>query len=322
MEEIKSAARVTVVGGFTTTLIAQTDRLPSLGQAAAGCQLTIVPDGRGSNQAVQCARLGGEVELVASLGADAPGAQARQLYASEGVGTTFLEQADARATGARVILRDRAGNRREVYDPGANELLSPGALDRAADRIHDSLVVMTNLEIPAETALCSLQLTRRGEGVGILNPTPTGKVTRELLITADLMTPNEVELRELLGRAPDDPTESLDLCRALLELGVPRVILTRGALGALIVTPDGYLAIPASPVPLVDPTGAGDAFHGALAAALAMHLPLEPAVRRAVAAGALACTRAGVVDALPHTAELEQFLTTGTVPRNGHVTQS
>lgn len=313
MQETRTPPRVTIVGGFTATVTWRGNRPPEPGEALTGLDSNIAPGGRASNQAVQCARLGGDVEFIGAIGADALGELALKLFAGEGVGTTYLERTAERKTGGEIVWLDSSGNCETLLNPGANALLSPAEVDRAADRLRESLVVMTNVEIPAESAAHALQLTRQGDGVGILNPTPASAVTRELLVGADIVTPNEEELRTLLGRAVDDPTDSLDLCNDLLALGVPRLILTRGARGALIVTPDGYHAMPAQPIRVVDPAGAGDAFHGTLAAGLAMHLPLEPAVRRAVAAGSLACTEAGTVSALPNAYALERFLATGDI---------
>lgn len=275
-----------------------------------GRDFRLGPGGKGSNQAVQSARLGGDVEFVGLIGEDSFGDLAYKLYANEGVGTTYLQRTSERNTGIGFIMQGGRDDNRIMLDPGANALFSPAHVDPAADCIRESQVVMTQLDIPLETAAHALKLARRGDAVSILNPEPATRVPPEMLAHADLVTPNETELRILLGRAPDDPTDSLDLCNELLNLGLARVILTRGARGALIVTPDGHYAMPAPAVKVVDSTGAGDAFNGALATALAMNLPLEPAVRRAVAAGALACTKLGVIPSLPHTEELEQFLLT------------
>lgn len=286
------------------------DHFPIKGETLIGHDFDLSPGGKGSNQAVQSARLGGEVEFVGLIGEESFGDIALKLYRDEGVGTKYLERTNERNTGVRFIMQDGAGDHRMILDPGANALLSPAHVDRAVDCIRASQVVMTLLEIPLETAAHTLRLARQADAVTILNPAPATHVPPEMLAHVDLVTPNETELRVLLGRAPDDPTDALDLCSELLQFGVARVILTRGARGALIVTPDGHCAMPAPIVNVVDSTGGGDAFHGTLAAALAMNLPLEPAVRRAVAAGAWACTKRGVIPALPRTAELERFLLT------------
>ena len=153
-------------------------------------------------------------------------------------------------------------------------------------------------KFPSRPRAHALKLAHDAGVTTILNPAPARRVAPAILAYADIVTPNETELRILLGRAPDDPADSLDLCNELLRMGVQRVIVTRGDKGALIVTADGYHALAAFEVSVVDSTGAGDAFNGALAIALARGVPLEPAVRYAMGAGALACTRLGVIPSL------------------------
>ena len=129
-----------------------------------------------------------------------------------------------------------------------------------------------------------------------------------MLADVDILTPNQTELRILLGRPADDPEDDVTLCRELLDAGVGTVVMTRGAAGALIVRPGTVIAVPSRPVQVVDSTGAGDAFNGTLAAALAGGSDLETAVARATAAGALACLRLGVVPGLPTAAALDAAL--------------
>jgi ribokinase len=124
---------------------------------------------------------------------------------------------------------------------------------------------------------------------------------------ADILTPNQGEARVLLGLEPDDPSDDRDICARLLDLGAATVVLTRGRDGALVVTPGGTETVSAFPVEVVDSTGAGDAFTGTLAAALAAGRSLSEAARRAAAAGALACTRLGVVPSLPYADDVDRM---------------
>lgn len=302
---------VTVVGSFAVGLTLRADRFPVRGETLLGRDFDMGPGGKGSNQAVQAARLGANVEFVARLGRDNFGEIGKKLYVEEKVGTTFLVEADGRNTGVGFIVLNTQGDNFIVLDPGANGLFSPDDVERARERIQTSNVLLAQLEIPVETAGYALKLARDANVISILNPAPARRVSPEILKNADIVTPNEIELRILLGRAPDAKVNVIDLCDELLQLGIQRVILTRGARGAMIVTRDGYLNMPAFPVEVVDTTGAGDAFNGTLATYLASGMPLEPAVRHAVAAGALACTKLGVVPALPRANELEEFLKTG-----------
>ena len=299
---------VTVVGSFAVGLTLRADRFPVKGETLLGRDFDMGPGGKGSNQAVQAARLGADVEFVARIGTDNFAAIGKNLYAHENVGTTFLVETDARNTGVGFIVLDAHGDNFIILDPGANGLFSPEDVERARQRIQTSHVMITQLEIPVETAGYALKLAREADVISILNPAPARRVAPDILKNADIVTPNETELRILLGRAPDAKVNAIDLCDELLQMGVQRIILTRGARGAMIVTREGYLNIPAFSVDVVDTTGAGDAFNGTLATYLASGMPLEPAVRHAVAAGALACTKLGVIPALPRAEEVARLL--------------
>lgn len=305
---METTPTVTVVGSFAVGLTLRAERFPVRGETLLGRDFDMGPGGKGSNQAVQAARLGANVEFIGKLGRDNFGEIGTKLYAQENVGTTFLQVTDERNTGVGFIVLDARGDNFIVLDPGANALFSPNDVERARERIANSQVVITQLEIPVETAGHALKLAREADAISILNPAPAQRVAPEILKNADIVTPNETELRILLGHAPDANVNALDLCGQLLEIGVQRVILTRGAHGAMIVTRDGYVNIPAFQIDVVDTTGAGDAFNGTLATYLAGGMPLEPAVRHAAAAGALACTKLGVIPALPGANEVAQLL--------------
>lgn len=305
---METTPTVTVVGSFAVGLTLRAERFPVRGETLLGRDFDMGPGGKGSNQAVQAARLGANVEFIGKLGRDNFGEIGTKLYAQENVGTTFLQVTDERNTGVGFIVLDARGDNFIVLDPGANALFSPNDVERARERIEHSQVVITQLEIPVETAGHALKRARDAEVISILNPAPAQRVAPEILKNADIVTPNETELRILLGHAPDANVNALDLCGQLLAIGVQRVILTRGAYGAMIVTRDGYVNIPAFQIDVVDTTGAGDAFNGTLATYLAGGMPLEPAVRHAAAAGALACTKLGVIPALPGANEVAQLL--------------
>lgn len=302
---------VTVVGSFAVGLTLRAERFPVKGETLLGRDFDMGPGGKGSNQAVQAARLGANVEFVGRLGSDNFGEIGKKLFADEQVSTTYLIETPDRNTGVGFIVLDAAGDNFIILDPGANELFSTADVDRARDRIQTCNVLITQLEIPLATAGHALKLAHDAGVVSILNPAPARRVPPEILQYTDLVTPNETELRLMLGRAPDSAANSIDLCDELIQLGVQRVILTRGPHGAMIVTRDGYHNMPAFRVNVVDSTGAGDAFNGTLATYLARGVPLEPAVRYAVAAGALACTRLGVIPSLPRPDALEQLLKMG-----------
>jgi ribokinase len=281
------------------------------GETLLGTDFDMGPGGKGSNQAVGAARLGAEVELVAVIGQDLFGDLAMALYQREGVGVAHLRRSAERNTGVGFITLNAAGENHIVLDMGANHLLSPEDVDRAEPLIARSDAVLSVLEINPATAAQGLRLARRHGAITILNPAPAQPLSDDLLSVVDVLTPNESELRILSGLPPDDPTDTLELARRLLQRGVRHLVVTRGSQGALIISAGGATqAVAGVPVTVVDTTGAGDAFTCALGVALAEagvadEASVLAAVRFAVYAGALACTRLGVVPALPTRAEVE-----------------
>jgi ribokinase len=298
--------RLTVVGSFAVGLTLRAPRFPVAGETLLGTDFDMGPGGKGSNQAVGAARLGADSHLVAVIGTDLFGNVAVKLYAEEGVGTAHLRRTGERNTGVGFITLNAAGQNHIVLDMGANHLLSPADVDQAEDLIASSQAVLSVLEIAPETAAHALQLGRQHGVTTLLNPAPAQPLDDALLRLVDVLTPNDSELRLLCGRAPDDPADTLALARELQQRGVRDVVVTLGEQGALIVTAGGEAHhVPGQPVNVVDTTGAGDAFTCALATALAEGEPLITAVRFGTFAGALACTKLGVIPALPRRAEVE-----------------
>ena len=297
-----------VVGSYAVGLTLRAERWPVAGETVLASDFDQGPGGKGSNQAIQVARLGGAVELVGVVGRDAFGDAAVELFEREGVGTRFLNRTPDRNTGVGFIVLDGAGENRIVLDPGANALLSPEHVRDALAGSGNADIVIAQLEIPLATAAAALQLASARSTVTVLNPAPAQPVEPEILREVDIVTPNQPEARVLVGRMPDDPVDDRDVCAELLDAGVGTVVLTRGALGALVVTRRGATTVPAFEVEVVDSTGAGDAFNGALAASLARGDGLEAAVVRACAAGAHACTKLGVVAGLAYSDQVDALV--------------
>lgn len=300
--------RITVVGSFAVGLTIRTETMPVFGQTIIGSDFDFGPGGKGSNQAVGVARLGADAALVTCLGQDQLAGVADELYAAEGVGTDYIERSAERATGAGMIILNAEGENFIILDMGANELMDAAFVDRAADRIAQSDIVMSVLEIPVAAAHRAME---RGKAAGartILNPAPATALPGTIFAHVDYLTPNESELRILLGLAPDDPTGTRDLAVELRRRGVGTVIVTMGQKGALVLGDDQEMVVPTPAVPVVDTTGAGDAFNAGLAAALGEGRPLAEAVAHGTAAGAHACTRLGVIPSLATRAELDALI--------------
>jgi ribokinase len=300
-------AKVTVVGSFVVGLTLRTERIPVAGETTMGTDFDLGPGGKGSNQAVQAARLGADVEMVGLVGDDDFASIPEELYASEGVGTTYFTRTSGSNTAVGFIILDAEGQNRIIIDSGANALLTPEVVARARPRIEESDVVYAQLESAVAGSEAGLKMARSSGAIALLNPAPARPVPPDLLASVDVLTPNALEARMLLGMDPEDPTDDLDVCKQLIDRGVRTLVMTQGERGALIVTAEGASRVDAFPVDVVDTTGAGDAFSGTLGVYLAEGRSIEDAARYAAAAGALACTKLGVIPALADRASVEKL---------------
>lgn len=300
-------ARVVVLGSANVDYTVAVPRLPQPGETVSEGSLLVAFGGKGANQAVAARRLGAEVRFVGCVGDDPPGREIRSALAAEGIGVEGLATAPAAATGTALIVVDAEGRNQIAVAPGANRALTVAtAAPRAAD-LAWAQVLVCQLETPLAVVAWALEQARRGGVVTILNPAPVPAAPLPFLHLADYLTPNAGEAARLAGAAagPDDPAAA---AAALRARGAGTVIVTLGEAGALAVGPAGPLAVPAFAVPVVDTTGAGDAFNGGLAVALAEGRPLAEAVGLASAAAALACTQRGAQPSLPDRAAVERRL--------------
>ncbi len=315
------SGRVVVVGSVNVDLVVRAARLPVPGETVTGGVFERHDGGKGANQAVAAARLGRPTLFVGAVGDDAFGEDARHALAHAGVDTSAVRTIPAASTGVALILVDEHGENLIVVASGANGRLDIGTVRDALGRLGplNGDVVLVSHEIPTATARAALRLGREAGGRTILNPAPALGLDRDTFGLADIITPNRNELAVLsaaetkrTGRRSigDDPAR---LARALLETNAEgsgvreAVIVTLGEHGALLVradAPEAPVQLPVHQVEPIDTTGAGDAFNGALAAALAEGRDLEEAARWAIVAGGLATTKAGAREGMPTTAEL------------------
>ena len=284
------------------------ERLPRMGETVLGTGYRVDHGGKGSNQAVGCARLGAKVCFVARIGNDDFGEMALSLHRDEGLDVAHVRKIDATPTGVGFIVVDAAsGNNFIAIDPGANGLLTPGEILQCEAALNSSAVVLTQLEIPVEAAEAALKIGRGRGALTILNPAPVRPLSTSILEMVDVLTPNETEAKVLLGRRPDEAIEPEAVALELIGKGARQVVVTLGEKGALIVTASSSTHIPAIRVPAVDTTGAGDAFNAGLAVALACGTSLEVAVQFAVVTGGLAVTKEGVIPSLPRREHVLQY---------------
>ena len=318
------SGRVLVVGSVNVDLVVQGERLPLPGETVLGGTFKRFHGGKGGNQAVAAARLGVPVMLVAALGDDAFGGDARAALAREGIGTDVLVTLDHTATGVALILVDAKAENEIAVAPGANAGLTAGHVREALTRLnpHAGDVVIVTHEISTAAAREALRIGRDGGATTILNPAPADGIDRSMLSLADVVTPNRGELARLAaqdarrsGRPTDGAEDPINAARTLLETtsegpGAGEAFLVSlGAAGAVLVRREGKpVDIKAPKVKAVDATGAGDALNGALAAALAGGLDIVTASRRAVVAASVSVTRAGAREGMPTLEELSAML--------------
>ncbi|MBI5651147.1 MAG: ribokinase [Chloroflexi bacterium] len=293
---------IIVVGSANTDMILKCERLPRAGETILGGEFAIAAGGKGANQAVAAARLGAEVTFVARLGRDWMGDQAEQNYRAAGIDCAYLTRDERAASGVALIMVDARAENLIGVAPGANATLTPADVARAEPAIRAADVLLAQLEIPLDTVIAAIDLARQSNARVILNPAPARELPSELYRDV-LLTPNETEAAHLTGE--DDPARA---ATRLLALGARAVVMTLGARGALLATPDESRVIEGFRVQAVDTTAAGDAFNGGLAVALARGEDLPGAVRYACAVGALSVTRFGAQPSLPTRAQVEIFL--------------
>jgi ribokinase len=307
-----SVPRITVVGSYATGLTMKVHRLPSTGETLLATGYRVDYGGKGSNQAVGCARLGARVSFVAKIGKDPFGEMALGLYRDEGIDADYVRQTPDAPTGVGfIIVEATSGHNCITIDPGANELLSAADVSQC-EALNSSAVVLTQLEIPVEAAEAALVRGRAHGAVTILNPAPVRLLPPSVLQMVDIITPNETEARVLTGRSPEAPADPEDIAGDLIRSGVKQVVMTLGEKGALIVSASYSKHVPAIRVSAVlDTTGAGDAFSAGLAMALGCGASLDDAVQFAVITGGLAVTKEGVIPSLPRRDEALAFYRQG-----------
>jgi ribokinase len=291
---------ITVIGSFVVGMTLRTQRMPVFGETLLGTDFDMGPGGKGSNQAVGASRLGARSCFAGIIGGDKFGEIAIELYEQEGVDTSYLKRTQASSTGVGFIILNETGQNGIILDMGANEVMDVAFVNQVEEQISKSDVVMTVLELPVVAAAQAMKLGRKHGVRTILNPAPATMLEDEVLRNVDYLTPNETELRILMGLAPDDSTPTPVLARELKGRGVGTLIVTMGENGALVLSDEGTKSVPGVSVDVVDTTGAGDAFNSGLAVALAEGWSLVEAVKFANCAGALACTRLGVIPALAY----------------------
>jgi len=303
---------VVVFGSINMDLVARAPRLPAPGETVTGHTFFTAPGGKGANQAVASARLGARTLMVGRVGDDALGAQLRAALRAAGVDDSAVLTTPG-ASGVAQIAVDERGQNTIIVVPGANGAVGAADIPRLEQSLPGARALLLQLEVPMPAVLAAAAAARRHSVTVILDPAPapTADLPPELYRLAAIITPNESEAAALVGFPVDDDAAAARAAALLHARSGGAVILKLGARGALLLGPDGLERLAPFPVTPVDTVAAGDAFNGALAAALSEGRPLAQAARLAMAAAALAVTRPGAQEAMPTRAEVLRLLGEG-----------
>ena len=300
--------KIVVIGSANTDLIVQTGRIPKPGETVLGGEFRMVSGGKGANQAVAVARLGGDAHFVARVGGDLFGDELMGRYAAEKMDTSYILRDAETATGVALISVDAKAENCIVVAPGANGRLSKADIDRALPVIGQAGYLLIQLEIPLDVVEYAIE-TAAGLGVKvILNPAPAALLDESCFKYLYAITPNETECAYLTGVEVMSEADAIDAADILLAKGVKNVVITCGSHGAVVRSEGFFERIPACRVEAVDTTAAGDVFNGALAVALAEGASLPDAARFATCAAAVSVTRIGAQSSVPTRGEVDDLI--------------
>jgi len=297
---------ICVLGSSNTDMVVKAAKLPAPGETVIGGTFLMNPGGKGANQAVAAARLGGSVTFVARVGNDIFGKQALGQFQREGIRSEFVVTDAEQPSGVALIGVDAQGENSIVVAPGSNAHLDERQVSAALSTLAAPTLVLLQLEIPLASVEAAVRLSHEKGLRVILNPAPAQPLPAGLLRHLFLITPNETEAELLTGIRVTDPDTAELAALRLRDMGVPNVVITLGAKGAYLRTDTEARLIPAPPVTATDTTAAGDCFNGALAVALSEDQALAEAVAFACKAASISVTRMGAQASLPQRREVDE----------------
>ena len=305
------AGHIAILGVFVADTAYRADRAPKMGETILGNSFALGPGGKGSNQAVAAARAGGKTHFISKLGRDTFADLAFATWSEAGVIPAVTQTDDGYTGAAYIFVEEATGNNAIIVCPGAAGTLSPADVEAQAELIRNASVFVTQLEQPIDAAIRALEIAKEGGAMTILNTAPAADLPREIFALCDYVTPNESEAEAITGIPVTDLASAERAARAFLDLGVGAALITLGEKGALLGTTDGAIHVPAFDAgPVVDTTGAGDAFNGGFAVALAEGRTPEDAARFGCATAAISVTRPGTAPSMPSRAEIDALLAT------------
>ena len=300
--------KITISGSSNTDLIMQVDKTPGPGETIIGKQFTVTPGGKGANQAIAAARTGGDVSFIGCIGKDVFGKLAIEKLDKANIDTSCIYGNSDTPSGMALVYVDANGENSISIAPGSNFELSPQNIDESLDRLSNTKIILTQLEIPIETVERAAQLARKRGITFILDPAPAASLNNNLMGNVDIITPNETEAEMLTGIALNNEKNLKSACEDLHKQGVKTIIITLGSRGTFLSDSDYSQLIPTYKVDPIDTTGAGDIFNGALARKLSDNIDIIEAIKFANAAAAISVTKLGAQASAPKKSEIDAFL--------------
>jgi len=301
---------IIIVGSHAPGIFMRVKRIPRTGETVIGWDYDEPMDGgKGSNQAIAAARLGGKVSFVGCVGQDRIGVEGKRWLDEAGVNTDFLIQSSKVPSGIGFILLNRDGTPAMVTSMGANAEVTKADIDTAMESNPKSRIVLTQFEIPISTAMYAMTKARRQGKLAILNPGPASDEPVEDLENVSVLIPNETESQVILGREPGEEFDPTELIKSLkLLTRVETIIITLGQAGLIGIDAEGIWQVGANDVEVVDTSGAGDVFCAAVAVAIANGKDIRQASVWANKAAAISVTKPGTIPTFPTEEEVERFI--------------
>lgn len=301
-------SKITVVGSFSMDMTVMMKEFPLEGQTIIGQTMIKNPGGKGANQCIACARLGGDTEMIGMLGEDENAKEIRALFIQEGVNISHVLSTNQEPTTIALIEINEKGQNKIVVVPAANFKYSIQDLHAIKEVLANTELVVAQLELTPEVTFELVRLCDEVKVPIILNPAPAISLPEDILAKVTYLTPNETELSIIAEHPVNNIEQAKEAASKLLAKGVKNIIATLGDKGALLANHEEMKIIAGYPVKAIDTVAAGDSFNGALAKAIVDKKSLEEAVRLANAVGALTVTRSGAIPSLPTAAEVDAFL--------------
>lgn len=300
---------IVILGVFVADTAYRASRQPKIGETIIGNEFSLGPGGKGSNQAVAAALAGGNVHFISRLGKDDFANMALSLWEKSGITPHVTQYSDSYTGAAYIFIEDETGNNAIIVSPGAAANINDDDIIANKELIQGSRVFMTQLEQSLDAADTALSFAKEGGAITILNPAPAQPLGENILKLCDFVTPNEIEAEQITGIPVKSINDAEIAAGRLLEKGAKAAVITLGEQGALFKDKNQVIHQPSYEVgPVVETTGAGDAFNGGLAVALAEEMPIDKALRFACATASISVTRQGTAPSMPDRHEIEALL--------------